>query len=124
MKPDAREKQELADMQLLVEMPAFNRFLWRVIQTSGFFRRATDGSRDACLLNEGRRSLGLDVLSMVEAGQPASHDRDPIFTMIRVLREEATPTQQETDHVPSKRTERFNRHDELDDTDADEDDRR
>lgn len=118
VKPIDRERQDREDMQYLVQRPEFNRFLLRVIQSGRILSRTTDGSPNDCLLNEGRRSLGLDILSMVEAGQPASHPDLPAFTLIQVLREEAIQ-QQEPTNEKRRTNDRYDRTDELD---ADEDD--
>lgn len=115
MTPD-RDKRERDDIRHLAPQPEFQRFLWRVIQSARIFARTTDGSNDRNLaFDEGRRSLGLEVLEMVEAGQPVSHpEGQPVLTVFQVLREEATQPQEK----PSDRK-RFNRTDELDDAETD-----
>jgi len=86
------EKQWRVDMGLLLQRPEFLRFLWTTIQISGLFGRTTDGSdgRDLAF-DEGRRHLGLEILEMVEKGQPVAHPGGlPILTLIQTLREEAS----------------------------------
>jgi hypothetical protein len=94
------EEQQIADMRELIPLPSFQRFLWRVIQSAGIFSRTTDGSVDRHLaFDEGRRHLGLDILSMVDSGQPVEHpDKIPVLTLIQVLREEANQQPQEKAH--------------------------
>lgn len=103
------DKQIREDAQFLIERPEFRRFLFSAIQISGFFS-AANGSDPVTSFAEGRRSLVLDILAMVETGQPAEHpDRIPILTLMQVLREEA---QTKTEKPNAKR---FSRNDELDD---------
>jgi hypothetical protein len=88
---DDREKQDREDMIFLLSHPQFHRFLLRAIQSARIFSSTTDGSEGRHLaFDEGRRSLGLDILSMVEAGQPVSHPEGlPVLTLLQILREEA-----------------------------------
>ena len=91
--PEDRDK---SDARLLLARPEFQRFLWRVIQSSGILSPATDGSTDRHLAYaEGRRNLGLEILAMAEQGQPASHPNgQPILTIMSALREEANQPQE------------------------------
>lgn len=91
------EQREIADAKFMLDHVETRRFLWRVIQSSGIFSAATDGSKDRHLAYaEGRRNLGLDILAMVETGQPVSHpDGLPILSVIQILREEANQQPQE-----------------------------
>ena len=115
MSPDERERREKADMVELLKLPEFHRFVWRVIQSAGIFARTTDGSVDRHLaFDEGRRHLGLEILSMVEDGQPVRHpDQIPVLTLIQTLREEANQPQEKT------YANRFDRTAELDEPEAD-----
>lgn len=87
------------DMQFLVERPEFRRFLYAMIQTSGYvgINAGADGRsvRDQCLeWHEGRRSLGHDILLMCEEGQPEplrSPDGLPVATLDAVFREAINP---------------------------------
>jgi hypothetical protein len=115
MTPDEREKLYRSDIGFLIQRAEFTRFIFRVIQSSRIFSSAADGS-DTRNLNEGRRDLGLEILSMVEAGQPVAHPEGlPILTVLQALREEAIQQPQEK---PNARTaERYDRSSELDDED-------
>ena len=115
MTPEQREK---ADAQFILAHPETRRFLWRVIQSSGILSRTTDGSVDRHLAyDEGRRNLGLDILAMVEVGQPHTHpDGQPILTLIQVLREEANSQPQE-----KTKRDRYDRNAELDRSDDGDD---
>jgi hypothetical protein len=107
------DKQDKADAMFMLAHAETRRFLWRVIQSAGILSPATDGSKDRHLAYaEGRRNLGLDILAMVETGQPISHpEGQPILTLIQVLREEANSQPQEK---PSgRRNDRYDR--DLDD---------
>lgn len=100
-------------MVFLVKQVAFVRFIWRVTQSAGIFARTTDGSIDRHLAyDEGRRNLGLDILAMVETGQPLSHPEAPVLSLLQILREEANRQPQEK---PSGR--RNDRYSDLDDGD-------
>ena len=109
MTPEQRDK---ADAQFMLAHVETRRFLFRVIQLSGILSAATDGSIDRHLAYaEGRRNLGLDILAMVELGQPQSHpDGLPILSMIQILREEANSQPQEK---PTR--DRYDRYDRSDD---------
>ncbi|WP_066807146.1 hypothetical protein [Sphingomonas asaccharolytica] len=89
-----------ADMKQLMELPSFRRFLFRSIQTAGLLSHTaygTNGSdgRDLAF-NEGRRSLGFELLREAEAAlsEPLRHPLN-IMTLVSVLREEAQTSDQE-----------------------------
>lgn len=116
---DDRDKQHRADMIFLNGREEFRRFMLRVIQSAGILSRTTDGSIDRHLAyDEGRRNLGLDILAMVETGQPVPHPEGlPILSMIQILREEANHQPQEK---PSdRRQHRNDRYNDLDESDDD-----
>lgn len=97
------DKQHKADIEQLMALPAFRRFLWRSIQMAGIFDPATNGPNDSYLVCEGRRRLGFDLLRDVESGMPVSHPQ-ALITLIQVLREEAQAAPQEK---PSGRRNRY-----------------
>ena len=116
-------KQFKQDMETLLQRPEFLRFLFELIQISGVLSATTDGSvgRDLAY-SEGRRNLGLEILDLVETGQPIpeKHPAGSILTILQVLREETlkpTETQNGKD-----RSSRYNRSDELGVNDAEDDD--
>lgn len=111
---DARDRE---DMIFLLKRPEFVRFLWRVIQSAGILRATTDGSIDRHLAyDEGRRNLGLDILAMVETGQPVPHPEGlPVLTLLQTLREEANSQPQENKR--DRRNDQYDRNRELADTD-------
>jgi hypothetical protein len=118
MTPDERDKRDRSDIQFLVQRAEFARFLFRVIQTARIFETATDGSNDEAAAALARRNLGLEILAMVEAGQPVPHpDGLPILTVLQALREEANPPPQEK---PSGRRnqDRYDRNSDLSDGDG------
>jgi hypothetical protein len=88
------EPQRKSDMEALMQLPAFRRFLFRSIQTAGILAQAavsTNGSdgRDLAFA-EGRRSLGFDLLRDAEAAlaAPLQHPLS-LLTLLSVIREEA-----------------------------------
>jgi hypothetical protein len=111
---DERLRKE--DMTALIALPAFRRFLWRVIQTSGILEPTTDGSEGRHLAYaEGRRNLGLEILADAEQGQPVAHPTGiPLLSVIQVLREEVQSTPQENAHGR-----RYDRNSELNGSDSD-----
>lgn len=115
--PDQREKRDRQDVQFLIQRPEFRRFLWRVIQTSRIFSRTADGA-DKRILDEGRRSLGLEILEMVEAGQPVPHlhPDGPILTVQQAIFEEINQPIGEKKNVK----ERYDRYTADDDGDGDD----
>lgn len=86
------------DMRELMALPSFRRFLFRSIQRAGILHAATNGA-DGRNLDwiEGRRSLGFELLSEADLGQPQAARSDlSIMTLIAALRAEAeTPRQTE-----------------------------
>jgi hypothetical protein len=102
--------QDKADLADLIERPGFRRFLFRVIQNAGIFESHGQRVRSAHLFNDGRRSLGLDILREVDAAQPVPGPSGiPTLTLIQVLREEAQSQ-------PPERTNRGRRSDPYSET--------
>jgi excinuclease UvrABC nuclease subunit len=111
MTPEERDKQNRDDLRHLTAQPQFVRFLWRVIQTARIFDRTADGSNGDCIASIARRNLGLEILEMVETGQPVPHpEGQPILTILQVLREEANQPAGKTHAKP-----KYDRTTELDD---------
>jgi hypothetical protein len=87
------------DAEFLLSRPEFLRFAYDLIQSAGIIgnNEAADGRsvRDQCLeWHSGRRSLGHEMLLMVEQGQPdalRSPDGSPLLTLNAVLREAINP---------------------------------
>lgn len=97
MTHEERDKRDRTDLQFLLQQQQFARFCWRVIQLARIFDRAADGSHDEAVSGLARRNLGLEILEMVERGQPVSHENgQPILTLLQTLREEANQPQGET----------------------------
>lgn len=109
------------DAEFLLSRPEFLRFLYEAIQSAGIVGNnvAADGQsvRNQCLeWHEGRRSLGHEILLMIEEGQPPAlrhPDGHPIATLEAVLREAMNPKEN-----PSGRR---NPDDRYDDDDRDDD---
>lgn len=92
------------DMAELMALPSFRRFLFRSIQRAGILHAATNGA-DGRNLDwiEGRRSLGFELLSEADLGQPPpARSGLSIMTMIAALRAEA-----ETPRKPEKKRDRY-----------------
>jgi hypothetical protein len=85
------DREHKLDISELMGLPSFRRFLWRAIQQARILETATNGA-DARNLDffEGRRSLGFDLLSDVEAAMAVPHPQ-ALWTILQVLRVEAQP---------------------------------
>jgi hypothetical protein len=83
--------QEKADFfDLMEKHPGFRRLMLRVIQMAGIFNATANGSDQRTFYENGRRSLGLEILRLLEAAQPVQGSSgNPTLTMIQLLREEA-----------------------------------
>jgi hypothetical protein len=96
------------DMERLIALPEFRRFLFRVIQSAGILSRITDGSNTRSLdYCEGRRNLGFDILDEAELGQATPHE-DALMTIFQSLREEIQKPPEE-----AHRGRRADRYDEI-----------
>ena len=116
MTPEDIEKRDKADVRHLIEQEQFRRFLWRVIQSARIFDRTTDGSQGDT--SYGRRNLGLEILEMVEQGQPVQHPQgQPILTVLQTLREEAIQQPGEKRDDPKSKRTPYDRTAELDEPD-------
>ncbi|MFX4085826.1 hypothetical protein ACKU27_12060 [Sphingobium yanoikuyae] len=92
------EEQELRD---LVEVRAFRRFLFRIVESAGIAIPATKD--DTSLRLEGRRALGLEILGWVEAALPhATGSAQPLAALNLAISEALAPKE--------KRSERRNRY--------------
>lgn len=107
--------QRAADMEQLMGLPSFRRFLFRSIQTAGLLSDtaiSTNGSdgRDLAFA-EGRRSLGFELLRDAEAAlaAPLQHPLN-LITWLSLLREEA----QTSDLEKASGRRRDNRYDDAD----------
>ena len=59
------------DFSLLAKNPAFRRFLWKNLELCGLFQLSyRRGDTHESALREGRRSVGLDLLSIMHTADP------------------------------------------------------
>lgn len=87
---------EIAEREQLLEIPAFRKHLFRLIQTAGILSGTTNGADGRNLVIEGRRNLGLDILRDVARGIPCDDPEAALnLLLIQVLREGAQSTPQE-----------------------------
>lgn len=85
------------DMRELMALPAFRKFMWRLIQQAGILTPGTNGTagRDLNYV-EGRRSLGFDALRDAEQGlPPEGQSPSCTMTLTAILREAAQPEKDE-----------------------------
>jgi hypothetical protein len=90
------DKLERAELEALLKLGGFRKFLFRSIQLAGIHAGTTNGADGRNLVNEGRRNLGLDILHDAARGIPVD-DPEAAFNLllIRVLREGAQSTPKE-----------------------------
>lgn len=96
------------DLETLVALPEFRRFLFRhAIQNGGIFDQKGSGSHGRDLAHfEGRRDLALEMLAEVEQAMPGhSPEQLPILTTIQILREhvQSAPTEKKNDRYDRRR---------------------
>lgn len=92
------EKIAKADRQTLLTIPAFRRWFFTVLQTSGMFEASATVADGRHLYLEGRRSLALDLLRSLDTAQPEQSPSGlPVSTLIQLLAEQAqSPAIKET----------------------------
>lgn len=82
--------QERVDFVHLMTITSFRNLMLRVIQMAGIFQATANGTDKRTSFDDGRRSLGLDILRLLEAAQPVQGSSgNPTLTLIQLLREEA-----------------------------------
>jgi len=86
-----------ADAEHLLTRPEFRRFLFAAIQSAGILaHHASANGQLGRDLVEGRRSLGFDLLRMVDAGQPEPlRSAECLATLSAAIREAMTPPPKE-----------------------------
>ena len=96
------------DLQSLLANPLFKEFLFEAIQLAGIWGAANGHDPRDLAFFEGRRSLGLDLLQMVDAGQPKPlRTPDALATLHAVILTALnTPSQ-------SEETKRADRYDDI-----------
>lgn len=101
----SKRTAEENDMQLLMALPEFKRFLFRAIQTSGLFQISTNGSDGRDLVfYEGRRSMGLDLLRDAEQALDARlRTPENLITLSAIIREESQkPSEKQYETTPDR----------------------
>lgn len=70
---DRLAEQAAEDLRELLAQPAGRRTLWRLLGLSGVYRLSFSGDAAATAFNEGRRSVGLQLLADIEAAAPRAY---------------------------------------------------
>lgn len=83
-----QEATEQAEMLDLIQRPGFRAFLWRVWETAHMFSGTHGADALTSAYAEGRRSLGLEMLTMVSSVRPDA--------LMLVLADTLSKPQQET----------------------------
>jgi hypothetical protein len=97
------------DWQTLMGVPAFQDFIWWLIQNGGVFKYRMDEADGRNLFDEGRRSLALAVLSELETSQPApAPDGIPAMTLIQTFRHVAQSTAIKPEKPVGRRRDQYN----------------
>lgn len=90
------EAQQLQEMKDLVEVRAFRRFLFRIVESAGIGIPAAKD--DMALRLEGKRALGLEILGWVEAALPQSTgSAQPLAALHLALSEALAPKEKRSD---------------------------
>ena len=67
------DNRELSDIRFILKSCEGRRFLWKVMAAAGVFRTSfRGGSSDQTAFNEGKRSIGLDILNSLIEANPKS----------------------------------------------------
>lgn len=97
-----------ADWQTLLAIPTFHDFLWLLIQEGGVFGNINSEADGRYLWLEGRRSLALKILELVEAAQPApAPDGIPAMTLIQTFRHIAQSTAIKPEKPVGRRSDQY-----------------
>lgn len=112
----AQSERDNDDLAALMLQPAFRRFLFRVIESSGIHASAYGSDERRLNGIEGRRSLGFDMLRWADEAQRIGAG-DGLATLMQILIEASASTSpSETQNGRPQRPHR-NRNDELLDDD-------
>lgn len=66
-----QREEELEDLKVVVSTPAGKRFVWKYLEFCGVFRLSFDSNDShVSAFNEGRRNVGLALLSDMSEGSP------------------------------------------------------
>lgn len=72
-KRDARKRdRELSDIRWIISSPEGRRFYWRILSDAGVFRSSFSGDSNITMYNEGRRTIGLDLLGDLLSAKPSA----------------------------------------------------
>jgi len=101
-----------ADAECLLAQPEFRRFLYAAIQSAGILAHHAPANgqlgRDLGHF-EGRRSLGFDLLRMVDVGQPEPlRSAECLATITAAIREAMTPPPKEKTRDRRNDLDRYN----------------
>jgi hypothetical protein len=75
----AQVKEKLAadkqhnDIKFILATEQGRRFLWELLSSCGVYRQSADHSGSWTYFNEGKRSIGLEVLTQITAADPDSY---------------------------------------------------
>lgn len=64
-----KRERDLSDLKKVLAMPEGRRLLWRLLSEAGVFRTTFTGNSQT-FLNEGRRQIGLLILSEIMQAKP------------------------------------------------------
>ena len=65
------KEREVEDLKKLLSMPEGRRYIWRLMSSAGVFRTSFTGN-STTFFNEGKREIGLMVISEVMAASPSA----------------------------------------------------
>ena len=71
---DNRKKErELNDIRVIISTPEGRRFLWKIISEAGVFRTSFSLDENQMAYQEGRRSIGLNILYDLLDASPSTY---------------------------------------------------
>ena len=76
--------QAREDLRAVLSTPEGRRFAWSILSACGVYARSFTGEPLSSAFNEGRRSVGIEILERIEAQAPGSYQ-----TMLKESLDEA-----------------------------------
>lgn len=73
-KADLAIKQARRDVEALLAVPEFRRFIMRLIDETGVFARSFTGNSET-FFREGQRAVGLSLIEQLEAASPGAFSK-------------------------------------------------
>ena len=69
-KAKRKRERELSDIRFILKSPEGRRFYWKLMSDARVFHSSFNGDTSGTMFNEGRRSIGLDILNDLLEAKP------------------------------------------------------